>query len=79
MPKQNEMLTNKRKGNEKMIKIIEHGTIRKQKCQHCGCLFSYESEDIKAEKDDEYMFHGFSKKYINCPQCEYKIILGGIK
>lgn len=62
-----------------MIKIIEHGTIRKQKCPHCGCLFSYESEDIKVEKEDKYMIHGFSKKYINCPQCEYKITLGGIK
>lgn len=57
-----------------MIKIIEHGTIRKQKCQRCGCLFSYENEDVITERD-EHMLLGFRKKYINCPQCEQKIIL----
>nr|DAV78212.1 MAG TPA: Transcription initiation factor IIE, alpha FINGER, Transcription [Caudoviricetes sp.] len=57
-----------------MIKIIELGTIRKQKCQRCGCLFSYENEDVITERN-EHMLLGFHKIYINCPQCEQKIVL----
>lgn len=65
-----------------MIKIIEYGTIKKQKCPHCGCLFSYEAIDI--EKGDSADIRGMELykkpyKFVRCPQCEYKIILGGIK
>lgn len=66
----------RRKGDARiMIKIIELGTIRKQKCQRCGCLFSYENEDVITERN-EHMLLGFHKIYINCPQCEQKIVLG---
>lgn len=79
MFEQSKMLTNKRKGDGKrMIKIIEHGTITKQKCNTCGCLFSYESEDVITERD-ECMLHGFDEDYIICPQCNTKIKLGGTK
>lgn len=61
-----------------MIKIIEHGTIRKQKCNICGCLFSYEREDV-ISKRDEHSILGFTEDYIICPQCNTKIKLGGIK
>lgn len=30
-----------------MIKIIEHGTIKRKRCENCGCLFSYEKEDVE--------------------------------
>lgn len=30
-----------------MIKIIEHGTRKEQRCEKCGCLFSYEAIDVK--------------------------------
>lgn len=59
-----------------MIKIIEHGTITKQKCNTCGCLFSYEREDVITERD-EHMLHDFNNDYIICPQCGTKIKLGG--
>lgn len=59
-----------------MIKIIEHGTITKQKCNICGCLFSYERQDVITERD-EHMLHDFNNDYIICPQCGTKIKLGG--
>jgi hypothetical protein len=53
-----------------MIKIIEEGTRHKCKCEECGCLFSYEKEDI------QYQTVGFSSfKYIKCPQCMHEIDL----
>ena len=38
-----------------MIKIIEHGTIERKRCEICGCLFSYEKEDIFADSDYDYI------------------------
>lgn len=61
-----------------MIKIIKHGTVTEQKCNTCGCLFSYEREDVITERD-EYMPQGFKEDYIICPQCNTKIKLGGTK
>ena len=45
-----------------MIRIIKHGTITKQRCNICGCLFSYEREDVITERD-EHMLHGFEEEY----------------
>ena len=49
-----------------MIKIIEPGTRKIAKCSVCGCVFSYEEEDIN-------MFPNARRNsvtlYINCPQC----------
>lgn len=62
-----------------MIKIIEHGTIRKQKCQHCGCLSSYENEDIKHGTNFALITsYSCGYDYIICPQCKEKIQLGGL-
>lgn len=56
-----------------MIKIIELGTIRKQKCQRCGCLFSYENEDIKHSTNfASITSYSCGYDYIICPQCEKK-------
>lgn len=33
-----------------MIKIIKPGTITELRCYKCGCLFSYEKEDIEIKK-----------------------------
>lgn len=53
-----------------MIKIIENGTVppsRKMQCQNCGCIFSYQREDME---------HGVSiQNFIYCPQCGKKIIV----
>lgn len=48
-----------------MIKILRHGTKRTIECEDCGCLFSFEKEDITTEQAgiNEY------KHYIECPDC----------
>lgn len=60
-----------------MIKIIEHGTIKKARCNNCGCLFSYEKEDIQHKHS--YTFNGWSYDYVICPQCKKEIQLGGTR
>lgn len=62
---------------KEMIKIIEHGTIEKKRCEKCGCLFSYEKEDV--EYNTHCDFGEFSYKYVICPQCKEEIQLGGTK
>lgn len=63
-----------------MIKIIEHGTRKEQRCENCGCLFSYEAIDI--EKGNGAGICGMelykkSYKFVRCPQCKKEIALGG--
>lgn len=29
------------------IKIIRHGILRERECFNCGCIFSFEKEDVK--------------------------------
>lgn len=60
-----------------MIRIIEHGTVEKQRCNNCGCLFSYEKEDIEHNIHSD--FRDFNYDYIICPQCKEEIRLGGTK
>ena len=50
-----------------MVKIIKFGTIQKTTCKECGCLFSFEEEDLKPQKDR-------IKKAIDCPQCGHEIV-----
>ena len=45
-----------------MIKIIEHGTRKIAKCSVCGCVFSYEREDLCMDPI-------WKKWIVNCPQC----------
>lgn len=62
-----------------MIKIIKRGTKKTCTCKNCGCVFSYEDEDIEVETyhaldimqmgDDSY------KEYVQCPQCDEEVIL----
>ena len=55
-----------------MIKIIKPGTKKKVTCKECGCLFSYESEDIKSNLSR-------SANYVICPQCEEKVYIKCIR
>lgn len=57
-----------------MIKIIRKGTRKIQECKECGCLFSYEEEDVKTKSDCLGIMPVYYEKYINCPQCK-KILL----
>ena len=62
-----------------MIKIIEHGTRKEQRCEKCGCLFSYEEIDVKKGNVVTSTYgmepYRMSFKYVICPQCNCKIIL----
>ena len=48
-----------------MIHIIEKGTKQKTQCSECGCIFSFEKEDI------EFVDWTAMRKTIKCPQCNY--------
>ena len=58
-----------------MIKIIKEGTRKIEKCQNCGCEFSYEEEDI--EKDGLLSNNSvlIGKTWVVCPQCGKEIVL----
>jgi len=45
-----------------MIEIIKCGTKKTHKCNECGCLFSYEEEDVNVG-----VFNAVDT--IQCPQC----------
>lgn len=60
-----------------MVEILKRGTKKTETCEVCGCVFTYEQEDISFE---ESPYHGGGDyKYINCPQCDNKIYLENIK
>lgn len=54
-----------------MIKIIKQGTRQRKNCEFCGCLFSYDAEDVENHK--EYI--GGGKRFVKCPQCGEEISL----
>ena len=56
-----------------MITIIKHGTIKKKRCEKCGCVFTYE-EDISVHDDVEFAL-GSRYSFITCPQCKEEIKL----
>ena len=56
-----------------MIEIIKTGTKTKCTCKECGCIFSYESDDVKIKEAAYY--GGGDTKYIDCPQCSNRIYL----
>lgn len=58
-----------------MVTIIERGTKHIRKCGHCGCLFSYEDEDIYVR----YEWLVPIEKTIKCPQCGSDIFLESLK
>lgn len=51
------------------IKIIKHGGRRKVECLNCGCIFSYEKEDIRT------VTIGYNEYVDNvyCPECGEKL------
>ena len=64
-----------------MIKIIKEGTKKKCTCDECGCLFSYDIEDIchrENYRNEDCYVNGAKeghKKLIICPQCKCEIVL----
>ena len=62
-----------------MIRIIEYGTITKKRCESCGCLFSYKTEDIEHSTYLNFSNSACGYYYIICPQCNKEIQLGGTR
>ena len=63
-----------------MIEIIERGKKHIAVCTECGCKFSYEDEDIINDHSNEYTYiYDMTKAYINCPQCNTKVIIKQIR
>ena len=61
-----------------MIKIIEKGTKHKIRCKDCGCLFSFDEEDVNICTGITICGMEIYKKpygIIVCPQCENGIML----
>ena len=60
-----------------MIEIIKFGHIKTAECKECGCLFKYHDKDDTTVTYDEILGTGRLKERvtINCPQCNYKILL----
>lgn len=56
-----------------MIEILKRGTKEKCTCKECGCLFTYEQEDI------ELGAYGRTYSYVKCPQCDNEIHLVEVK
>lgn len=50
-----------------MIRVLKHGEKRTIECKECGCVFTYEKEDVTTEQTgmNEYM------SYVACPDCNY--------
>lgn len=55
-----------------MKEIIKRGTKGITTCKTCGCLFSYEQEDLVHEDTDNYK--GW-KEYVICPQCCCEVVI----
>ena len=55
-----------------MIKIIKEGSHRVRKCTKCGCVFSYEKEDIKRK---QLALINMDKFYIECPWCAEELLI----
>lgn len=48
-----------------MIKVIKHGRFKQCICNNCGCIFTYENEDIKHVDKGTYIVVTF----VECPNC----------
>lgn len=61
-----------------MIRIIKEGTKRVTNCDKCGCVFSYEGEDIHRVTGAN--LSGIThREEIACPQCRHIIVLSSIR
>ena len=55
-----------------MIKVIKHGQTKfEHTCSRCGCVFTYEHEDIQSEAIRSLTNYS-STRYVICPDCGNK-------
>ena len=63
-----------------MIHIIKKGTKQKTQCSECGCIFSFEKEDIEIMGNyHPYKEYNSMRKTIKCPQCSNVIVLEAVR
>ena len=55
-----------------MIEIVKRITKRTCICPKCSCKFSYEDKDIMKDTIDYFKV---LRIYVNCPQCNKKVII----
>lgn len=64
-----------------MIKVLAHGNQHLPAvCPKCGCFFEFEPEDIHSVQmipQDNNKFPIHSWKEVKCPECGFKIQVGG--
>ena len=48
-----------------MIKVIKHGIFNLCTCISCGCVFSFEKEDVELKEINGYWTSG-----VTCPECK---------
>ena len=62
-----------------MIKVLAHGNQHLQAvCPKCGCFFEYNTEDIESElKTFGLIAWDVITKVVKCPECGFKIQVGG--
>ena len=53
-----------------MIEIIKPGTKTQVTCACCGCVYTYEAEDIQRQSFSTLV--PTYKEYVECPQCGRK-------
>jgi len=56
-----------------MITVIKNGLKKPAECECCGSKLLYEREDVKTDQIGMNEW----EKYIKCPACKEKIIVGG--
>lgn len=57
-----------------MVEIIKEGTKNRVECENCGALLSYSVDDIKENEQYIGQRTSYIQKYINCLQCNNKIV-----
>jgi DNA-directed RNA polymerase subunit RPC12/RpoP len=69
-----------------MVEIIKRGTKQTRTCKNCGCIFSYDEEDVERDKQTHESGTPFGVTriaeyglFIKCPQCGEKIVLKQLK
>ena len=58
-----------------MIRIIKQGSKMSVECQECGCIFTYEKEDI----DFIQIGHNEYRYFLDCPCCRKEIEVQSMK
>ena len=55
-----------------MIRIIKHGKFRQCTCYNCGCIFTYEKEDVRVQQDRNNV-----DRTVECPDCKERNYIRG--